>query len=383
VEIGEFLMVMRMVEIDREFLFDELLDVHEELVFFGRAIRNCVTGGSGASGAADAVDVGFGLVGNVHVDDESDILDIDSTGRDIGGDEDGEGALFELLEGALALGLGAVAVDRLGIKSVGDDGFAELVGSVFGAGEDDGESVVVLITKVLEKEVLFGILVDEADPLLDFFGGGLLGLDGNVGRIVQDGVGEVLDGGSKGGREEEGLLLARKSGDDLFDVAKEAHVKHTVDLIEDEVFHAGEIDVSLVHVIEKATGAGHEDIDTGSHRADLRVFSDAAEDEGFGKADVLAVGLEALRNLGGEFAGGGENEDTGGAAHGPLGVVVEGVEDGQRERCGFTGAGLRDSEEVLSFEKKGDGLGLDGRWRGVILLGKSTFEGSCEGKLLE
>lgn len=87
--------------------------------------------------------------------------------------------------------------------------------------------------------------------------------------------------------------------------------------------------------------------------------------------------------MGGELAGGGEDEDAGGALLGSLRVVVEGVEDGKGECGGFSGAGLSDAKEIATFEKNGDGLGLDGRWGGVVLLGESTLDGSCEGKLLE
>lgn len=382
-EISEFFVVVRVVEIDGKGLFNELLDVHEEFVLFGGAIGDGGAIGSGTTGAADTVDVGFGLVRDVDVDNEGDVFDIDSTSGYVGGDEDGEAACLEFFQSALALGLGAVSVDRFGFETVGVDGFAELIRAVFGAGEDDGESVVLLVSEVLEEEVLFVILVDEADTLVDFFGGGLLGLDGDVGGVIENGSGEGLNGRREGGGEEEGLLFAREGGDDLFDVAEEAHVEHAINFIEDEKFDAGEVDVALVHVIEETARAGDEDVDALFHGADLWVFPNTTEDEGLAEADVFAVGLEALRDLAGELAGGGEDEDAGGSALGMTWVVVEGVEDGQREGCGFSGAGLGDSHEIAAFEKDRDRLSLDGRGDGVVLLGESTLEGSCEGKLLE
>lgn len=192
------------------------------------------------------------------------------------------------------MGLGAVAVNGFGFEAGGVDAFAEFVGSVFGAGEDDGEPIVALIFEVLKEKVLFGILVDEADALIDFLGGGLLGLDGNVSGVLKDGIGEFLDGGRKGGREEEGLLFARESSDDFFDITEEAHVEHAVDFIEDEEIDAGEIDIALIHVVEKAPGAGDENIDALAHGADLGILTDATEDESFRKSDAFAVGLEAL-----------------------------------------------------------------------------------------
>lgn len=329
------------------------------------------------------MDVGFGFVRDVEVDDEGDVFDIDSASRNVGGDEDGEAACFEFFEGAFALRLRAVSVDRFGFEAGGVDRFAELIRAVLGAGEDDGEAVVALVLEVLKEEFLFVVLVDEADALVDFFGGGALGLDGDVSWVVKNGVREVLDGGGESRGEEEGLLLAREGGDDFFDVTEEAHIEHAVDFIEDEELDAGEIDIAFVHVIEEAAGAGDEDIDAIFHGADLWVFTDATEDEGFTKADAFSVGVEGLGDLASELASGGEDEDAGGAALGVFWLLMESVEDGQREGGGFSGAGLGDAKEIASFEKDGDGLGLDGRRGEVVLLGKSTFNGSGQGKLLE
>lgn len=77
-----------------------------------------MAGGSGAAGAANAVDVGLGLVGDVDIDDKGDVFDIHSTGCDIGCDKNGKSSFFEFLEGALPLGLRSVAVDRFGFEAV-------------------------------------------------------------------------------------------------------------------------------------------------------------------------------------------------------------------------------------------------------------------------
>lgn len=153
--------------------------------------------------------------------------------------------------------------------------------------------------------------IDEADFLIDFFRGGDFGGDGDRLGVVKDSVSQFFDRGAQGSREEEGLTLSGKFGDDALDVAKESHVEHAVDFIENEVVDPGKIDISLVHVIEKAPGAGDEDVDAGFHGVDLRVFTNASIDEGLAKAEVFPVGVEALGDLGGEFPGGGENQNAG------------------------------------------------------------------------
>lgn len=199
VEACQFFVMVSVIGIDRDFLRDELFDINKELVFFRRAVGDGVSGGSGATGAANAVDVGFGLVGEVHVDDEGDVFDIHSAGGNVGGDENGKSAFFEFGKGAFALGLGTVAVDRFGFEAVGVDRFTEFVGAVFGAGEDDGEAFALLIGEVLEEEVFFRIFVDEADGLIDFFSGRLFRGDGDDCGVVEDGVREFFDLRGQGG----------------------------------------------------------------------------------------------------------------------------------------------------------------------------------------
>ena len=83
-----------------------------------RAIR------AGARGAADAVDILLGNVGQVEVDDMGDARDVDPARGDVGRDQDRRLAGLEGGDGALALGLRLVAVDRGG----GDAGGAQAGG---------------------------------------------------------------------------------------------------------------------------------------------------------------------------------------------------------------------------------------------------------------
>src|SRR6185295_12569452 len=73
--------------------------------------------GAGAAGAADAVDVALGLVGDVQVDDVGDAVDVDAAGGDVGGHQDADAAVLEALEGLLAGALGLVAVDGGGAEA--------------------------------------------------------------------------------------------------------------------------------------------------------------------------------------------------------------------------------------------------------------------------
>ena len=91
-----------MITDDRDMLANQLLDAVEEALFLPVAERNGDAFGSGSSGAANAVDVALRLVGNVVVDDVADVIDIDATGSNVGGDQDARLSALEVGEGGMA-----------------------------------------------------------------------------------------------------------------------------------------------------------------------------------------------------------------------------------------------------------------------------------------
>ena len=88
VKIGQFIVMICVSVIDRDLLFDKLFDIHEEFVFFRSAVGNGIASGSSPSGASDAVDVGLGFVGQVEINDKSDVFNVDPAGCDVCGDQD-------------------------------------------------------------------------------------------------------------------------------------------------------------------------------------------------------------------------------------------------------------------------------------------------------
>ena len=88
VKIGQFIVMIFVSGIHRDLLFDKLFDIHEELMFFRSAIGNGIAGGSSPSGASDAVNVGLGFVGEVEINDKSDVFNVDPAGCGVCGDQD-------------------------------------------------------------------------------------------------------------------------------------------------------------------------------------------------------------------------------------------------------------------------------------------------------
>ena len=93
--------------------------------FDGSKVRHFITiakgnGGAGsanAAGSADAVHVRFRLVRQIVIHHVRDIIHIDPARRDVGGDQHRGFALLEIFQGALAIVLGFVPVNRLSANS--------------------------------------------------------------------------------------------------------------------------------------------------------------------------------------------------------------------------------------------------------------------------
>ena len=93
-------------------------------------------------------------------------------------------------------------------------------------------------------------------------------VDGGVGRRHLDRArpieqlrGERLDLGRERGGEQQVLALPREQGEHTFDVRNEAHVEHTVRLVEHEDLDAGQIDVALPVMVEQPAWCRNEDVD--------------------------------------------------------------------------------------------------------------------------
>ena len=155
----------------------------------------------------------------------------------------------------------------------------ELVGTMLGAGEDEGLLDRVRAHQVREQLAL-PMAVDGVDDLVDQVDGGVWGCDLDRCRRGQQPLCEVADLVGEGRGEEQVLALGGEEGQDRADVADEAHVEHPIRLVEDEDLHAAEVDGSLAGVVEQPSWRGDHDLRVAAQGVDLANEADAAVDGG-------------------------------------------------------------------------------------------------------
>ena len=211
----------------------------------------------------------------VGVDHQGDVVDVNATRGDVGGDQRPDGAAVERVHVADAGVLAEVAVQVDCRNSLCRKLLGQLLGSVLGAGEDDGaaggSSEVDEHRQAVVLVQVQDVVVHRADRRLCAVG------------VVGDRVGEValdehVDTAVEGRGEQQALSVARGLVQDALHAGQEAQVGHVVGLVEDGDLDRTQVAKSLGDKVFQAARAGDDDVDALRERSCLRVLAHATED---------------------------------------------------------------------------------------------------------
>ena len=86
----------------------------------------------------------------------------------------------------------------------------------------------------------------------------------------------------------------------------------------------------------------------------------------------LTIGMETLRDLGGKFTRGGQNERAHPAWHQTAAVGEEPAEYRQSKSCRLSRASLSDAEKIMPARNRGDSFRLYWRGRFIACMMQST-----------
>ena len=250
---------------------------------------------------------------------------------------------LELVDGALALRLRDVAVDRHRGEAAGPQLLGERLGLVLGADEDDHPLEVLDLEDPREGVDL--LRVGHHQVALGGVGRGRrLVLDGDLGRVVEVLLRDPADLRRHRRREQRDVLVVGGVGEDRLDVLGEAHLEHLVGLVEHQEPQLRQVERALLEVVHDPAGRADDDVDAAAQRAELDAVPLAAVDRQHVHAlEVGGVLLERLADLQRELAGGREHQRLR-----RLLRQVEPGEDRQRERRGLAGAGLGEADDVAA-----------------------------------
>jgi hypothetical protein len=346
-DIGRHLSDMRVVE---------GLDVlHGSLIIVGDEVDGS-TLLTETTGTADTVDVVLTVGGEVIVDDEGNLLDINTTGKKISGDEDTGGTGAEVLEDVLTILRGHVTVHGGDGEIVGGHAVSKIVDFTAGVAEDNGLSDGDGLIEIREGVVLVVLLLDVDIVLLNTIKGELLTLDENDLGVTHELLGDLEDLLGHGSGTEDDLDLTGEVTEDVIDLVLETTRKHLISLIKDEHFAFGEVEGTAVNHIVDTTGGtnnnlstttegGHIVTDIGTTNASVNLDTEVVT-EGTGD------GLDLLSKL----TSGSEDEDLS-----LLEAGIEVLEKGDGESTSLTSTRLSLDNDILAGEDREDTTLLNDR----------------------
>ncbi|GAD55998.1 hypothetical protein MBELCI_2050 [Limimaricola cinnabarinus LL-001] len=310
-----------------------------------------------AAGAARAVQQRLGVRGQLGVDHQFEVGQVDAARGHVGRHADPGPAVAHRLKRVGPLVLGQLARERHDRKAPVRQPRGEARHGGAGVGEDDGVGGVLMTQRVDDRRLLVALghlqrLVGDVGVLA------ALGGDDDALGVGLEILGQLGDGGRHRGREQERAAALGTGREDEFEVLAEAQIEHLVGLVEHDGADVRQIDRAAADVIGEAAGRGDDEMRAPVERAALVADFHAADGGGELGAGAAIEPFQLAHHLARQFAGrrDGQRQRGGGAAE--LAVIVEdGRADGEAEAHGLAGAGLRRDQQVaLGKLGRGDGL---------------------------
>ena len=344
---------------------DETFDRGERVALIGanEHVGNAVA--THSAGATDPVDVVFGVVGNVEIDDVADSANVDAATDDVGGDQDGNRAVAKSAHDAIASGLGQIAVDGRNPFDARLEPLGQFVGPALGAGEDDALARLVAFEQ-MEQEIHLSRLIDGDVKLLNRLDRRLVAREVEFERVIHVPFRQFPNVVADGRGEKEGLAGLRSASKDAFDVGPEADVEHAVGFVENDVNDIAHEEGFSFDVVDDSSRRADDDIDALAERSQLSIDRFSAVEAADVNVATLGEFLELADDLLDQFPRGSENDGLRARA-----ARLEHFDDGNGERRGFSRARFCLADDVVPFKGIGNQSGLDGA--GVDITG--VFKG--------
>ena len=199
----------------------ELLDLteHANIVGGDEVDGNTLT--TETTTTTDTVNVVLAVGGKIVVDDQGNLLDIDTTGQKVSGDQDTGGTGAELLHDNITLALLHVTVHGGDSEVTGSELVGEPVDLSAGVAEDDGLGDGDGLVEIGQGVELPLLLLNSNVELLDTLKGEFLLLDEDTDGVAHELGGDLKDILGHGGGEQGDLGGLGKELEDVVDLLGE------------------------------------------------------------------------------------------------------------------------------------------------------------------
>lgn len=281
--------------------------------------------------------------GEIVVDDQGDLLDIDTTGQKVSGDQDTGGTGTELLHDNVTLALLHVTVHGGDSEVTGSELVGKPVDLAAGVAEDNGLGDGDGLVEIGQSVELPLLLLNGNVELLDTLKGEFLLLNQDTDGVTHELGGDLQDVLGHGGGQKGDLGGLGQKLEDVVDLLGETTGQHLISLIEDEQLHCiSAEDATLDHVLNTTGGT---DNDVGTVTESGHILTDVGTtDTGVAlQLHEVTNGNNDLLDLLGQLTGRSKDQSLAG-----LDVDVDLLEGGDGEGSGLTGTGLGLSDNIVT-----------------------------------
>ncbi len=287
-----------------------------------------------------------------------DLGNIETPRRHIGGHQNLGLAGAERGQGAFALTLRLVAVNRRDLEPPLVQKLGQFFAAMLGATEDHGQ-FAGMFRQIFCQQRRLVALRDEMHALLDLLGGLARRVYRDPDRIGQIGVGQFRHQLRHCGREKQRLPFLRQDPGDQAQRMDEADVQHLVGLVQNQIGGLRQIDRASLDKVDQAAGRGDQHIDAARQPFHLDVDRGAADDAEAADRGALGIGVDIGGDLRCQFARRRQNQRAAGLGIGLLAEVDQPGQHGQPEGRRLAGAGLGQPQHVAPRHDRGNAPFLD------------------------
>ncbi|CNU88336.1 Uncharacterised protein [Salmonella enterica subsp. enterica serovar Bovismorbificans] len=199
------------------------------------------TGATRTAGTTDTVNVGLGIHRDIVVHHQADTFNVQTTCRNIGGDQDVQTTIFQAFQSLLTQRLVHIAIQRGAVVAATFQRFCYFQGRVFGTYENN-RRIKVFRFQETHQRFVFTHTPDSPVALADVRTGSHAGLNAHFLRLFHKAAGNATNRFRHGGREQSGLMTFRDLRHNSFNVFDEAHTQHFVGFIQHQTTQFREVE---------------------------------------------------------------------------------------------------------------------------------------------
>ncbi len=359
-------------------MFHQPLDIFQIFFVARNADHQRGAGFASATGAANAVNVIFGMAGHIKVEDVAHIGNIQSTRRNVRGAKKLDIAIAKACQNLHPAGLIQIAVDWLGVIAVLFQGLGNGIHVNLAIAKHNraGAGIALFFNQCAQKITLFAglvALVGRAEfdhTLFDVFAGCCGTGHFDLGGVRQKRVGDPLDFRGHRSAEEQRLAGERCQRKDALDIGDKAHIQHPVSLVYHHDLNAGQHQLAALEMVQQTAGGGDQNVDATVDQFILFLEGNATNQQRLGQLAANSVVVKVFSNLRGQFPCGGQHKR---AWHPRAGAATAKHGDHRQSEAGsFACACLGNAQNITSLKRGWNRTGLNGG-RGFVTRGFDRF----------